>query len=178
MRHTNDGILRGGAMRAWTQRLALPMFLALLLGVPASVCSASDRTTDAAQRQSTTSNTEVKVMKIRLTINGKSTTATLSDNPTTKDFLALLPMTLPLEDHASTEKIAYLPRKLSTQGAPAGIDPEVGDIAYYAPWGNLALYYRDFGYSAGLIRLGRFDAGVEALSVRGSLKVTIEAVSP
>lgn len=117
-------------------------------------------------------------MNIRLTINGKSTTATLSDNPTARDFFALLPMTLALEDYASTEKIAYLPKKLSTQGAPAGIDPEVGDITYYAPWGNLAIFYRDFGYSAGLIRLGRFDAGVEALSARGSLNVTIEAVSP
>ena len=115
-------------------------------------------------------------MKIRLTINGHSTTATLDDNATARDFLSMLPLTLPLEDHASTEKIAYPPRKLSTQGAPAGTDPEVGDIAYYAPWGNLALYYRDFGYSAGLIRLGRFDSGVDALNVRGSLNVTIEAV--
>ena len=115
-------------------------------------------------------------MKIRLKINGQSTTATLYDNPTARDFLSMLPLTLTLEDYASTEKIAYPPRKLSTQGAPAGIDPDVGDIAYYAPWGNLALYYKDFGYSAGLIRIGRFDAGVEALSARGSLKVTIEAI--
>lgn len=117
-------------------------------------------------------------MKIRLTINGQSTTATLDNNATARDFLSMLPLTLTLEDHASTEKIAYPPRKLSTQGAPAGIDPDVGDIAYYAPWGNLAFYYRDFGYSAGLIRLGRFDAGVEALNVRGSLNVAIEAIRP
>ncbi len=115
-------------------------------------------------------------MKIRLKINGQSTTATLDDNPTARDFLSMLPLTLTLEDYASTEKIAYPPRKLSTQGAPAGIDPDVGDIAYYAPWGNLALYYKDFGYSTGLIRIGRFDAGVEALNARGSLKVTIEAI--
>ncbi len=115
-------------------------------------------------------------MKIRLTINGQSTTATLDDTPTARDFLSLLPLTLTLEDYASTEKIAYPPRKLSTDGAPAGVDPEVGDIAYYAPWGNLALYYKDFGYSTGLIRIGRFDAGVEIINARGSLKVTIEAI--
>ena len=89
----------------------------------------------------------------------------------------MLPLTLPLEDHASTEKIAYPPRKLSTEGAPAGTDPDVGDIAYYAPWGNLALYYRDFGYSSGLIRLGRFDNGVGIIQASGKLKVTIEAVN-
>lgn len=115
-------------------------------------------------------------MKIRLTINGQSTTATLDDNATARDFLSMLPLTLPLEDYASSEKIAYPPRKLSTQGAPAGIDPEVGDITYYAPWGNLALFYKDFGYSSGLIRLGRFDAGVEIINARGNLKVKIEAV--
>lgn len=115
-------------------------------------------------------------MKIRLTINGMPTTATLIDSPSTRDFVALLPMTLKLDDYASTEKIAYLPKKLTTQGAPAGIDPAVGDITYYAPWGNLAIFYRDFGYSKGLIRLGRFDKGMEALEIRGSLTVLIEAI--
>lgn len=117
-------------------------------------------------------------MKIRMTIDGRAATATLYDNATARDFFSLLPMTLTLEDYASTEKIAYPPRKLSTQDAPAGIDPDVGDITYYAPWGNLALFYRDFAYSAGLIRIGRFDAHVEALGVRGNLKVTIEALRP
>lgn len=116
-------------------------------------------------------------MKIRLSINGMPTTATLIDSPTTRDFIALLPMTLKLDDYASTEKIAYLPKKLTTQGAPAGIDPAVGDITYYAPWGNLAIFYRDFAYSKGLIKLGRFDAGGEALDVRGPLDVTIEVIS-
>jgi hypothetical protein len=42
--------------------------------------------------------------------------------------------------------------------------------------GNLAIFYKDFGYSRGLIRLGRIDSGIEALNVPGSLKVTIERV--
>lgn len=116
-------------------------------------------------------------MKIRLTINGSTTTATLEDNPSVRDFLAMLPMTLTLDDYNATEKIAYLPRKLSTQGAPAGIEPQVGDITYYAPWGNVALFYQDFGYSSGLIRLGHFDAGVDLLKAQGNLKITIEAVA-
>ena len=115
-------------------------------------------------------------MKIRLTFDGKVVEATLLDNATARDFLSLLPITLVLEDYNSTEKIGYPARKLSTAGAPAGVDPSVGDIAYYAPWGNLAIFYKDFGYSSGLIGLGRIDSGIEALSVPGSLKVTIERV--
>jgi hypothetical protein len=115
-------------------------------------------------------------MKIRLTINGKAVSATLITNGAAKDFLSLLPMTLTLDDYAATEKIAYLPRKLSIAGAPPGSDPSVGDIAYYAPWGNLAIFYKDAPYARGLIPLGRIDSGIEALSVPGPLKVTIEPV--
>jgi hypothetical protein len=115
-------------------------------------------------------------MKIRLTINGKAISATLISNGAAQDFLSLLPLTLTLEDYAATEKIAYLPRKLSTAGAPPGSDPSVGDIAYYAPWGNLAIFYKDARYAKGLIPLGRIDSGIEALSVPGPLKVTIAPV--
>lgn len=151
----------------------------LLVGVCLmSACSAGDDKQEASQTQNPSPTIpEARSMKIRLTINGETTTATLEDNPSARDFLTMLPMTLTLDDYNATEKIAYLPRKLSTQGAPAGIDPEVGDITYYAPWGNVALFYRDFGYSSGLIRLGRFDAGVNLLNVTGNLKVTIEAVA-
>jgi hypothetical protein len=45
---------------------------------------------------------------------------------------------------------------------------------YYAPWGNLALFHKDFRYSEGLVRLGRIDSGIEALRRKGPLKVTIE----
>jgi hypothetical protein len=122
------------------------------------------------------SGQEASTMKIRLTFDGKAVEATLLDNVIARDFLSLLPMTLMLEDYNSTEKIGYPPRKLSTAGAPAGVDPSVGDIAYYAPWGNLAIFYKDFGYSRGLVSLGRIDSGVEALNVPGALKVTIERV--
>lgn len=117
---------------------------------------------------------EASSMKIRLTVNGRSMTAMLIDSPTARDFLRLLPLTLTLEDYASTEKIAYLPRKLSEESAPAGVDPSVGDITYYAPWGNLALFYRDFGYAKGLIKLGHIDVGMEAFSGPGSVTVFIE----
>ena len=119
----------------------------------------------------------MKTLKIRMTVNGKAVVATLADNPTAKDFHSLLPLTLILNDHAATEKVAYLPRKLSGDGAPAGAKPAIGDIAYYAPWGNLAIYYKDFAYSDGLIKLGTIDSGLEAFKAAGSLKVTIEPIS-
>jgi hypothetical protein len=113
-------------------------------------------------------------MKLRLRVGDKVLTATLIDSKTTQDFISLLPLTLTLKDYAGTEKISDLPKRLSTEGAPSGSDPSVGDITYYAPWGNLAIFYKDFGFSSGLVILGKIDSGVEAFNVPGSVKVTIE----
>jgi hypothetical protein len=121
-------------------------------------------------------STMAKTLKIRLTVNGKSVIATLDGNPSARDFHSLLPLTLKLDDYAATEKISYLPRKLSKDAAPDGVTPVAGDIAYYAPWGNLAIYYKDFGYSKGLIKLGTIASGLEALSVPGSANVRIEPI--
>ena len=52
--------------------------------------------------------------------------------------------------------------------------PRAGDLAYYAPWGNLALYYRDGGSaSADLVILGHVDADTDRLATAD--RITIEA---
>jgi len=56
----------------------------------------------------------------------------------------------------------------------------VGDIGYWSPGGDVAIYYRQDGQKIpdpGIIVLGKIDAGVEALDVPGSVKVTVEPVS-
>lgn len=108
--------------------------------------------------------TRGEIMNIQLEINGHHLQATLEDTPSGRDFYALLPLTLSAKDYAKTETIADLPRKLTTQGAAAGVDPQIGDITYYAPWGNLALFHHDFGYSRGLIRLGHIDCSSDMIS--------------
>src|SRR6266850_1134575 len=87
------------------------------------------------------------------------------------------PANLPNQvSNEQVEKISDLPKRLSTEGAPSGSDPSVGDIAFYAPWGNLAIFYRDAEYANGLIILGKIDGDAAAFNVLGSLKVTIESV--
>jgi hypothetical protein len=115
-------------------------------------------------------------MKIRITVEDTELFATLIDSKTTQDFISLLPLTLTLEDYGNTEKVSDLPKRLSIDGAPEGVDPTVGDITYYAPWGNLAIFINDFGYSSGLVRLGKFDGDMTALNVSGPISVTIERI--
>lgn len=112
-----------------------------------------------------------KNQKIRITIGDTALTATLNDSKTSRDFISLLPLTLILEDYAGTEKVSDLPKRLSTEDAPAGSNPSVGDITYYAPWGNLAIFYKNFGYARGLVILGKIDSGTEAFNVPDSVKV-------
>ena len=150
-----------------------PLALAMTLCVVA--CDAADGSARSGPKPPAEPTTQrTGNMKITLKLPDKTLTATLYDTPTARDFASMLPLTLTLEDYSKTEKISDLPRKLTKAGAPAGADPSVGDIAYYAPWGNLALFYKDFRYSDGLILLGKLEGGAEALSVPGSLKVTIE----
>lgn len=114
------------------------------------------------------------MMKIRVKTPDGTLAATLADNATARDFATLLPLTLTLNDYAKAERISDLPKKLTTEGTPAGSDPSVGDITYYAPWGNLAIFYKDQPFANGLVILGSIDSGVETLNASGPVTVTIE----
>lgn len=102
--------------------------------------------------------------------------ATLNDSPAARDLASLLPLTLDLEDFHGTEWIADPPRKLTTENAPEPQAPKTGDLTYYVPWGNLALFYKDGpSASSDLLVLGHIDADTDRLS--GADRITIEAAS-
>ena len=112
-------------------------------------------------------------MKIRIDVDGGAVMATLDNNSqAAKDFIALLPLTLTLNDYNATEKVSDLPRRLSTKDAPPGFDPSIGDIAYYAPWGNLAIFYKDFGIS--ISSSAGLAAGFDFVSAYAASKFGLE----
>jgi hypothetical protein len=101
---------------------------------------------------------------IRITSGDAELTGRLLDNATARDLGAQLPLTLTFRDHDNVEKTAPLPRKLSLSGAPAGHDPAAGDIGYWAPDGDLVLYYDDHAPSwNGIVRIGEFDGAMDAV---------------
>ncbi|WP_369268704.1 cyclophilin-like fold protein [Streptomyces sp. R11] len=115
-------------------------------------------------------------MDIRITIDGRPVDATLNDSPAARDLGSLLPLILDLEDFHGTERIADPPRKLTTEDAPEPQAPKTGDLTYYAPWGNLAIFYKDGpSASSDLLILGHIDADADLLS--GADRITIEAAS-
>ncbi|MBB5399445.1 cyclophilin-like fold protein [Paraburkholderia youngii] len=117
-------------------------------------------------------------MKIKVNVAGKELQATLADNPTARDFAALLPIRVSMDDLFGREKAGSLPRAIST-GGPSSDVYQVGDIGYWSPRHDIAIYYRQDGEkipSPGIIKIGHFDSGVAALNVPGSVEVSIKRV--
>jgi hypothetical protein len=115
-------------------------------------------------------------MKISITIGGKILTATLADNATARDFVSSLPLNLSMNDLFGREKYGDLPKALSDDG-PRKNRYKVGDIAYWSPNHQFAVYYHQDGKSIpspGIIPIAKMDGGTEAFNVSGSVKVTIE----
>jgi len=128
-----------------------------------------------AETPSTSPPKGTDMTRIHVIAGDQTLFATLDDTPAGRDFARLLPLELSLTDYHSTEKVADLPHKLDTTNAPACYTPEAGDITYYAPWGNLANFYKPFRTSKGLVRLGAFDGPIGALLKDGAIPVRIKA---
>lgn len=136
----------------------------------------TDITTENSQNEGVENTMENT--RIKLTVNGNEIFVNLDDTQASREFLGMLPLTLTFEDFNSTEKIATLPNELSTEGLPSGYTPEVGDFSYYAPWGNISIFYKDFIYSNSLYKLGTIESGTEILgNMSGDFEVTIERVN-
>lgn len=117
-------------------------------------------------------------MKISIKVEDKVVIASLIDNPTTRNFISLLPLTLTMNDLFGREKFARLPRAISEEGQRTWTYG-VGDVIYWSLGPDVAIFYRHDGQkipAPGLITIGKIDAGVEALNRPGSIDVTVELV--
>ncbi|TMA99762.1 MAG: hypothetical protein E6J64_21360 [Deltaproteobacteria bacterium] len=118
-------------------------------------------------------------MKIQIKAKDAVLTATLSDSEAACDFASLLPLPLTMNDLFRREKYAHLPRAIS-EGGKRTHTYEVGDIAYWPPGPDVAIFYRHDGQripQPGIVVLGRIDSGVDVFDVPGSTSVTIALIS-
>lgn len=154
------------------------MYLVLLMFISSSLLACNSNETGIIEDQGSGNRRDTlnsDSMKLKIIVGEKVVMATLSDNPTTRDFISLLPLSTTLEDYAGTEKISYLSKKLSVDNVHKRTGQTSGDIAYYVPWGNLAIFYKgNAGNADGLVIFGKIDSGKEALNVPGAVHVKIE----
>jgi hypothetical protein len=149
----------------------------LTWSIALTACSSpgnADRPAPAPSPQPTPTQEE-NGMRLNLSIGDQQFQATLDDSPAVRDLAAQLPLTVQMQDHGAVEKTGRLPSPLSLDGQPAGADPAIGDVGYYAPFNNLVLYYGDQSYHDGIVVLGRLhgDAAQHIAGIDGPFEVRL-----
>lgn len=118
--------------------------------------------------------------RVRFTVGDTEIVVLIEENPTSSDFLSMLPLELTFEEFAGMEKIGYLPRELTTEGSTPSA-PRNGDLIYFVPWGNLGFFYnaeiRDTSYDDRVILIGTVETGFERLADLETGPVQVELLS-
>lgn len=114
-------------------------------------------------------------MKIKMIFGDKVLTATLSDNATTKTFIAKLPLTLPMLDLYSREMCYRFPDALPANEATTR-GYEVGEIIYYPPRHSFVIMYAQNDERFQMQTIGKVDSNVEAFKNIGNIDVRFEIV--
>lgn len=110
-------------------------------------------------------------MQVKITSRGYTATFQLYDNPAAKQFYAQLPLSIKVENYSNNEKIFYPPEKLDISATPKA-DAKAGTLAYYAPWGNVVMFYGSFGSAPGLYELGHAVSGQRYIKgMSGTIRV-------
>jgi hypothetical protein len=108
---------------------------------------------------------------IELVADGEIITATLADTPEARDFAAMLPITVDMEDRFGQAKTGLLPRALPLDDPSGSRHYAAGDLSYWSPSGRIAVVYDALGRSVpppGLVRLGTVDSGLRAIAGAGN----------
>ena len=112
---------------------------------------------------------------IHIVIGATAITAELWDNAPARALVEKLPLTLDFSDLNAVEKIARLDAALPMTGMPDGDDPARRDIGWYAPSGDVVLYYGDVDYWPGIARIGHISGDLDTIAdQRSDFTATIE----
>lgn len=77
----------------------------------------------------------------------------LNNSNAAKDLVQQNPSQVRIENYSNDEKTFYPDKELDLANTPRA-NASVGTLGYFAPWGDVCLFYRDFGAAAGLYSLG------------------------
>lgn len=129
-----------------------------------------------SQPQNTTETEEenVETSQISVTCGDMQVVYELNDSPTAQSLLSQLPLTVEVEDFSTNEKVFYPPQELDTSDTPLA-EGGAGTLAYYAPWGDVVLFYDSFSANSSLFELGEAVSGAEDISQMTGT-ITVETV--
>ena len=110
-------------------------------------------------------------MKISVKSNDIEIIYRLNNSKAAKDLYAQMPLTIEVRPYSNNE-IVFYPEKLDISDAPLA-EGGAGILDYYAPWGDVVLFYGPFGVNGSLFELGKIVSGAENIeNLSGTVTVT------
>ena len=146
-------------------------FLFLLFLVPSSLFLASGC---GENSQASVEVKEVVPVKNSITVqvNGKNFSATLADNPTAKNFSALLPLEVDMTELNGNEKYFYLEKNLPSDSVSVK-QIHAGDLMLFGS-NCVVIFYKDFATNYSYTRLGKIDSPNDLEKILGAGNVRVK----
>ena len=113
-------------------------------------------------------------MRIQVSDGNHNIIFELNDSDAAISLYNQLPLEIEVENYSSNEKMFYPPTILNTSNTPLA-SGGLGILAYYAPWGDIVMFYDDFRVNSSLYELGRAVTGEDEIQ-NLSGNITIERV--
>lgn len=111
-------------------------------------------------------------MQLRMTDQARhQVTIALNNSKAAQDLVNQNPSSVKIGNYSNDEKTFYPDKDLDLANTPKA-NAVVGTLAYFAPWGDVCLFYRDFGSDPGLYELGTTTSGKNDISkLSGTTKI-------
>lgn len=109
---------------------------------------------------------------IKITVGGKTFTATLEDNPSARAFAESLPLEVTMNELNGNEKFVYLDRDLPSDSEHVG-KIHSGDLMLFGS-NCVVLFYKDFSTGYNYTRLGKLEDAAELEKVLGAGNVQVK----
>lgn len=129
-----------------------------------------------ALKENNQDNENMEKYRIRIKVANQELTATLLNNATTRAFIDMLPITLPMLDLYGREMCYRFPDALPTDDVKTS-GYEVGEIVYYPPRHSFVILYAQNGEHFSMQKLGTVDANVEVFDNIGDVDITFELIN-
>ncbi len=159
------------------RKLFLVLSCILSIALLLTGCKNGQQTSEQPSASSETLNASETSMQIRIESDTQSIVFQLNNSSAAQSFYEQLPLSVAVEDYAGSEKIFYPPEKLDVSNTPMAEGP-AGTLAYYEPWGDVAIFYGACGGADGLYALGEALSGAEQIeSLSGEIRIEKNDVS-
>lgn len=140
---------------------------------PAAPASEAEAPRDAVESGTEGSGAAQPIRQIQVLFGDSAVIYQLNDSAAADSLYRQLPLTVEVEDYSTNEKIFYPPEELDTGNTPLA-QAGAGTLAYYAPWGDVVMFYGDYSENASLFELGQVVSGGELVGgMSGSITIDI-----